>query len=178
LQSENDKKFHELIESKGVFKKLLILWTVANTALINDKSHLKSYASIVNERLYHAEHYLGVIHPYSKFKALWEVYIAIVILAGLFTKPFKFLLYFDHDLTNDIGNIPLIFFVNVSCIVDIFVRFNVAYYDKKLGKVGIENSKNPLNHRSKIIKILHSIHQTLAHLKFENRFFESRLCFL
>lgn len=137
LKSENDKKFDEIVKSKNFFIKFLINWTVVDISWINDTSHLKSYAAIVNERLYHAENFLGTIHPQSKFKSIWEVYIAIVILIGLFYKPFQFMHYFKLSEGDKIGSVPIIFFVNISCIVDIILRFFIGYYDEKIGSVSI-----------------------------------------
>lgn len=116
---------------KGVdwLRKTLIDWITVDPTSNQTVEHFNSHATIINERKRHLQSYPVTVHPFSRFKFLWEVMMTVVFLVGLIYAPLLFLFYFDHTVESSIGNLSIMISVKVFCILDMTMRFFTGYWD-------------------------------------------------
>ena len=126
-----DDDYQNYLNGKTKFKRNLIKWTTIDPASPLTLQYFKSNLTIYNDRKMHLNLYLGTIHPFSRFKFVWEVVMIIIFLIGLIYHPLQYFSYVDRNREDDAGNIFLMGLLKIFCIVDIILRFFIGHFDNE-----------------------------------------------
>lgn len=124
-----DDDYKSYLNGKSKFKRTLIKWTTIDPASPLTLQYFKSHTTIVNDRKKHLESHLGSIHPFSRFKFVWETIMIVVFLVGLIYHPLQNFNYVDNNEDDNAGNILLMGSLKVFCIIDIVLRFFFGHFD-------------------------------------------------
>lgn len=95
---------------------------------INQQSHIaseffNSHSSVVNEMKFHLENHPMTIHPFSRLKFMWEIFMAVIFLIGLIYNPLQYMDYVDENIENTFGDISLMVVVKIASLMDMIMRF-------------------------------------------------------
>ncbi|CAG9797693.1 unnamed protein product [Chironomus riparius] len=126
LKDEEDLLQKHLI-GRSKFKKFIIKWTTIDPQSFVATEFFNSHSSVVNEMKSHLENHPMTIHPYSRFKFIWEFFMATIFLVGLIYVPLQYMDYVDDNLENDFGNVMIMEAVKISCMVDMVMRFFMGF---------------------------------------------------
>lgn len=126
-----DADYRSYLNNLKPLDRFLIKWTSIDPKSEPTMQYFKSHAAIVNGTKFHIENHPITIHPFSRFKFIWELVMAVNFLTGLIYGPLQYLDYIDDDETTDIGNITLIKIVKFICVMDMILRFFCGYVDEK-----------------------------------------------
>lgn len=128
------------LKNKGNVRRTVVEWTtidpISNLAL----QHFNSYSAITNERKFHLECHPKTIHPFSKFKFIWEVLMSFIYVSGLIYVPLQYLDYVDKDDNTNIGNLHIMKLVKSICVIDMALQFFIGYYDERTFTVSKPNN--------------------------------------
>jgi hypothetical protein len=141
-----DESFRtSFLNDKGKVRRTIIEWTTIDPISNLTLQHFNSQAAIANERKFHLEYHPKTIHPFSKFKFIWECLMAFVYLSGLIYSPLQYLDYVDKDENTNVGNLHIMKLVKSICLIDMALRFIIGYFDERTFTVSlsiIESFKN------------------------------------
>ncbi|KAJ8913212.1 hypothetical protein NQ315_016155 [Exocentrus adspersus] len=90
-------------------------------------SYFKSSVSIKNEKKRHLATNRCVIHPYSKFRAWYEIYLVFLYGALLVTKPLNSGFLRTHEKDVPLTYFIIVVFLDVLCWIDIIMNFFTGY---------------------------------------------------
>jgi len=103
-------------------------WFSIDASLPRTLHHFKSHFSIVREKKHHLLNHPLRIHPFSLFHFYWSCLMIVVFSVGMTYSPFMFLLYMDNNRT---GNMYMIVLPKLVGLIDIAVRFNTGYVNRR-----------------------------------------------
>ena len=112
---------------RSLLRKIIIKWTTIDPQSYIATEFFNSHSSVVNEMKSHLENHPMTIHPFSRFKFIWEFFMAAIFLIGLIYAPLQYMDYVDDNLENDFGNVMIMEVVKISCIVDMVMRFFMGF---------------------------------------------------
>jgi hypothetical protein len=112
---------------RSELRKTIIKWTTIDPQSYIATEFFNSHSSVVNEMKFHLENHPMSIHPFSRFKFTWELFMAAIFLVGLIYVPLQYLDYVDDNLENNFGNVIIMEVVKISCIVDMVMRFFMGF---------------------------------------------------
>jgi hypothetical protein len=107
-------------------------WTTVDPTSKLSLLHFNSHSAIINERKFHIENHPLIIHPFSSFKMLWEILMILALLICLVYDPLQYL----HLLNPKCSHVDWSF-INIVCVIDIFLRFRMGYWDENNFKASI-----------------------------------------
>lgn len=134
---EVEEELVKFLAGKSRLKQTCIKWTTLDIASNSAQQHFNSYSAIVNEMKFHLENHPTTIHPFSRFKQLWELFMIAVFLCGLIYSPLQYLDYVDMN-SSDAGNIRIMKSVKILCIIDMALRFFMGHLDEPSFAVSIK----------------------------------------
>lgn len=96
-----------------------------NIDAINDQCHFEQTKHPIEDLLA----YIKVIEPHSIFELIWNLLMFTVLLQQYLIIPVEFC--FDVNLISSTKLFILNYFLPASILIlDLFLHFNIAYYDK------------------------------------------------
>lgn len=126
LKNEDDfLKKH--LKGRSKLKKIIIKWTTIDPQSYVGTEFFNSHSSVVNEMKSHLQNHPMTIHPFSRFKFIWEFFMATIFLVGLIYVPLQYMDYVDDNQENDFGDMMIMEVVKISCIVDMVMRFFMGF---------------------------------------------------
>lgn len=134
-----DADYRSYLNNLPPLYRFLIKWTSIDPKSEPTMQYFKSHAAIVNGTKFHIENHPITIHPFSRFKFIWEFVMAVNFFTGLIYGPLQYLDYIDDNVESDIGNITLIKIVKFICVMDMILRFFCGYVDEKKFTVSGKN---------------------------------------
>jgi hypothetical protein len=120
-----------ILGSKPWLTRTVFKWTSIDPSSEITTQFYNSYCAVVNGTEHHLRKYPLTIHPFSRFKFIWECFMASVFLIGLIYVPLQYLDYVNKHSKDTIGNLTLMKSVKTACIVDMFLRFFIGFVDEK-----------------------------------------------
>lgn len=147
------RKFHSLL--------------ICNEDNPRSKRFLKSSAAIYLEKQRHLQSHYHMVHPFSKLRVVWEVFMVFILCT--------LLLYIPVDVCfakkeNIIGRIPRIL-LDTVCMMDIVLSFVTGYQDSTTKRIEM-NSKKVAHHYMKtwfVLDLVSSLNTDLIILAFHMR---------
>jgi hypothetical protein len=133
-----DEDFENYLNNRPPLHRFLIKWTSIDVKSEITTQYFSSHAAVVNGMKHHLDSHPITIHPFSRFKFIWELVMASMFLTGLIYVPLQYLDYLDNEESH-IGNLIIIKTVKLTCIVDIILRFFCGYVDEKKFTVSNNN---------------------------------------
>lgn len=117
---------------KGIrwVRKVFIKWTTVDPLSNLTLQHFNSHSNVMNERKFHLENHPLAIHPFSRFKFVWECVMVSSLLCGLIYCPLMYLDYVGKDEIN-VDSLAIITWVKAFCIVDMLTHFFIGYMDEE-----------------------------------------------
>lgn len=111
------------------FREIFIEWTTVDPTSNLTLQHFNSHSTIVNEREFHLANHRFTIHPFSRFKGLWETFITVVLLYALIRAPLRYLSFVSEYDKENIDCIESMVTVKLLCIIDMALRFIMGHVD-------------------------------------------------
>lgn len=143
LSDDDDKEFKEDKTKKAFTKWKTIDPTSALTLL-----HFNSHSSIVNELQHHLLYFPSTLHPFSRLIMVWEWFMLLVFLFGLFHGPLTILLYVEDMSVSKSGSMAVMMVVKIICIFDMIRRFFTGFVNER---------SNMVSERMKTLRLSSSI---------------------
>lgn len=134
-----DEEFKKFLKGKSRVEEIIIKYTTIDPVSSLTLQHFNSHSAITNERKFHLENHPKTIHPFSKFKFIWECSMVLVFLCGLIYSPLQYLDYVDKDEDTNIGNINFMILIKSICLIDMALRFFIGDHDERNFTVNCSN---------------------------------------
>lgn len=130
------------------FREIFIKWTTVDPTSNLTLQHFNSHSTIVNARKFHLANHRFTIHPFSRFKCLWETFMTVVLLYALIRAPLRFLNLVDTHDEGNIDSLGSMVTVKLLCIFDMVLRFIMGHVDHKNFEVSFKDDLKvrSLNH--------------------------------
>lgn len=144
LKGEED--LESVLKDVGWARKVFIKWTTVDPVSNLTLQHFNSHSSIVNERKIHLENHRLTIHPFSRFKFIWECVMISAFLCGLIYGPLQYLRYLDESKSANIEDLVIMIWVKAVCIIDMLIHFFVGYIDEENFVVSVFQLLEALHH--------------------------------
>lgn len=134
---KSDEVLENYLENRSRLQQAVVKWTTIDPQSEITTEFFNSHSSVVNGMRFHLEQHPTTIHPFSRFKFVWECYMILVFLNGLVYAPLLYMYYVNNNPHEHFGNILVMQLIKVSCIVDMILRFFTGFVDEKNFKVSI-----------------------------------------
>lgn len=128
---------------KTKFARKIVRMRMASEINRRGNYYLRSQAAIADEHYKHLK-YLYMIHPFSDFRTLWEIFMMVVFLLQFVTIPINILSYIleDVDGFEATGSfIAIKVSLDILCLIDCGMNFITGYYDMTRKEVVLEPKK-------------------------------------
>lgn len=124
---EDDTKLQDFAKKR--FKSALFRLITIDTHSILTLQHFNSHSSIVKERKFHKENFTWTVHPFSRFKFIWDIVMVIVFFDCIILGPLRLLaIVEDRESLKNLSDVRLGKFIG---IIDMFLQFFVGFVDEK-----------------------------------------------
>lgn len=132
-----DEDYRNYFFSRPPLHRFLLRFTSIDPRSEPTKQFFNSHSAVENGTKLHLDNHPLTIHPFSRFKFIWELIMAANFLVGLIYAPLQYLDYLN-DACVGIGNLTIMKTVKIFCIVDMILRFFCGYVDEKKFTVSIQ----------------------------------------
>lgn len=129
--SDDDNEDVKVDKSKKAFTK----WKTIDPTSALTLLHFNSHSSIVNELQHHLLYFPSTLHPFSRLVMVWEWFMLLVFLFGLFYGPLTILLYVEDMSVSKSSSMAVMMTTKIICIVDIIRRFFTGFVDERSNMV-------------------------------------------
>lgn len=125
-----DEDYQNYLNNRPRLHRFLVKFTSIDPHSEPTKQFFNSHAAVVNGTKLHLDNHPLTIHPFSRFKFIWELIMTATFLTGLIYTPLQYLDYVDNDIHGSIGDLTIMKTVKILCIVDMILRFFCGYVDE------------------------------------------------
>lgn len=117
-------------DKKNWLRKKLVEWATIDLTSNLTLQHFNSFSTAVHGKKSHLEEHPFTIHPFSRFRLIWECLMICSFLTGLIYIPLQYIDYVVDDADN-IGNLFIMEVTKTVGIVDMVMQFFSGYWDQK-----------------------------------------------
>lgn len=132
-----DEDYRNYLSNRPPLHRFLIKFTSIDPDSEPTKQFFNSHAAVVNGTKLHLDNHPLTIHPFSRFKFIWELIMIATFFSGLIYAPLQYLDYVDNESKGSIGNLAIMKTVKTLSSVDMILRFFCGYVDEKKFTVSI-----------------------------------------